>query len=58
MTENVEAIKKRLKELETAILEVQGRIPAHSVKPPIMHQLFELEDEYEFLQKKLKELST
>ena len=57
MTEDVEAIKKRLKELEASIAEVQGRMPAHSVKPPIMHQLFELEDEYETLQKKLKELS-
>ena len=57
MTDDVVAIKKRLKELETAIAEVQGRMPAHSVKPPIMQQLFELEDEQESLQKKLRELS-
>ena len=57
MTEDVEAIKKRLKELEAAIAEVRGRMPAHSVKPPIMHQLLELEDEYESLQEKIKKLS-
>ena len=57
MIEDVESIKKRLRELETAIAEVQGRMPAHSVKPPIMQQLFELEDEHESLRKKLKELS-
>ena len=57
MTEDVEAIKKRLNELEAAIAEVRGRMPAHSVKPPIMHQLLELEDEYESLQEKIKKLS-
>jgi len=40
-------LKKRLAELEREIKETEKRLPAHSVKPPIMTQLFELEDEYE-----------
>lgn len=58
VTEDAGAIKTRLRELEAAIAEVKSRMPAHSVKPPIMHQLFELEDEYESLQEKLKENAT
>ena len=58
VTEDIDAIKTRLRELETAMAEVKSRMPAHSIKPPIMHQLFDLEDEYESLQKRLKELSS
>ena len=58
VTDDIEAIKIRLQELEAAMAEVKSRMPAHSVKPPIMQQLFDLEDEYETLQKKLKELPT
>lgn len=58
MVEDIDAIKARLEELAAAIAEVKSRMPAHSVKPPIMRQLFELEDEYEFLQRKLKETSS
>lgn len=38
-------IQKRLAELEEQIAEVKKRLPAHSVKPPVMHELFALEDE-------------
>ena len=57
MPEDAEAIRARLKQLEAAIEEVKSRLPAHSVKPPIMNQLLELEDEYDSLQKKLSGLS-
>jgi len=40
-------LKKRLAELEQEIKETEKRLPAHSVKPQIMTELFELEDEYE-----------
>lgn len=40
-------LEKRLAELEREIKETEKRLPAHSVKPPIMTELFELEDEYE-----------
>ena len=55
MPDDKQAIKARMKEIEAAIAEVKGRLPAHSAKPPIMHQLLDLEDEYDILQKKLNE---
>jgi hypothetical protein len=58
MTEDIDAIKARLEELAAAIAEVKSRMPAHSVKPPMMRQLFELEDEYESLRRKLKAVSS
>ena len=42
-------LKEKLAELERKIQETEKRLPAHSVKPPIMTELFELEDEYEAL---------
>ena len=42
-----EALEQKLAELELKIRETEKRLPAHSVKPPIMTELFELEDEYE-----------
>ena len=40
-------LKRRLAEIEREIKETEKRLPAHSVKPQIMTELFELEDEYE-----------
>jgi len=57
MPEDIQSIQRRIKEIESAIAEVKGRLPAHSVKPPIMRQLLDLEDEYDLLQKKLKAAS-
>lgn len=42
-------MKARLQELEAAIKETEARLPAHSVKPPVMMDLLALEDEYEVL---------
>jgi DNA repair exonuclease SbcCD ATPase subunit len=56
MTPDIEALKKKLRELEEKIEDVENRLPAHSVKPPIMTELFELEDEREALLKKIAEL--
>lgn len=42
-------LKKRLNELEAEISETEARLPAHSVKPPIMQALLALEDEREAL---------
>jgi len=41
--------EKKLKALEARIAETRQRLPAHSVKPAIMMELLELEDEYEAL---------
>jgi len=45
-------IKKRMKELEALIMETEKRLPAHSVKPPIMIDLLE----YDILMNQLKTL--
>lgn len=50
-------IKNRLTELETLIRETKDRLPAHSTKPPIMHELLAYEDEYETLLADLKRMA-
>jgi chorismate mutase len=49
-------MKKKIKEIDKKIEDVEKRLPAHSVKPPIMTELFELEDAREALVKKIAEL--
>jgi hypothetical protein len=49
-------LKEKLTELEKKIRETEKRLPAHSVKPPIMTELFELEDEYQTVFERLKAL--
>ncbi len=49
-------IIKRIKELEILIRETKARLPAHSVKPPVMMDLLAYEDEYDALLEKLKGL--
>ncbi len=56
MSDTIDSIKKRMKELETLIKETKDRLPAHSTKPPVMMELLEYEDEYDILQKKLERL--
>lgn len=56
MANQIQEFEKKLVELEQKIRETEKRLPAHSVKPPIMTELFELEDEYEKLTVKLREL--
>lgn len=49
-------LEDKLRELDEKIVEINKRMPAHSVKPPIMTELFELEDEREALFKQLEVL--
>lgn len=49
-------IKKRLAALEILIKDTKARLPAHSVKPPVMMDLLAYEDEYDDLMKQLAEL--
>jgi hypothetical protein len=51
-----EDIDARLSALEEAIAETRKRLPAHSVKPPVMMELLELEDERDELLKKREHL--
>lgn len=49
-------LEKRLKELDVEIAEAQRRLPAHSVKPPVMHLLLDLEDEYHTIMQQIAQL--
>ena len=56
MDQNLKSLEDRLKELDEKIAEVNKRMPAHSAKPPIMTELFALEDERAEVFKKLEVL--
>jgi hypothetical protein len=45
MGQDLKSLQNKLKELDEQIEEVKKRLPAHSVKPPIMIELLDLEDE-------------
>ena len=51
MDRTIAEIENDLKLLEEKIGEVKRRLPAHSVKPPIMMELLELEDRRDVLLK-------
>jgi len=56
MKPELKELEKKLKELNKKIAEVKKRMPAHSIKPPIMMELFELEDEREAFEKQIEDL--
>lgn len=56
ITESIQALQSRLAELEIKIAETEDRLPAHSVKPPVMLDLLALEDERDDLLQKLKHM--
>lgn len=58
MIERISELEKRLEDLEADIGEAEARLPAHSVKPPVMQVLFALEDERESLRAELRRLKT
>ena len=43
--ETLEILEDRLKRLEKKIEEAKIQLPAHSIKPPVMTTLLDLEDE-------------
>ena len=53
---NRKRLEEKLKELDEKIAEVSRRMPAHSVKPPIMTELFALEDERDEVFRQLEAL--
>lgn len=55
-TGDIEKIKRRMEELESLIKETKARLPAHSVKPPVMMDLLDYEDEYQSLFDQLKQI--
>ena len=52
----MELLRQRLGELAKEIAETQKRLPAHSVKPPVMMDLLALEDEYDDILKQIEQL--
>ena len=54
--ETMDTLRKRLRELDEKIAETKKRLPAHSVKPPVMTALLELEDEYDALLRQVEAL--
>ena len=52
----IEELEKKLSTLDDKIKDVEDRLPAHGIKPPIMTELFELEDEREAVLERLKNL--
>jgi len=54
MMSDTTEIRKRLAELEKEIAETKKRLPAHSIKPPVMMDLLALEDERDELLAKLR----
>jgi septal ring factor EnvC (AmiA/AmiB activator) len=53
---NKKNLEEKLQELDRKIAEVNQRLPAHSVKPPIMTELFALEDERDAVARQLEAL--
>ena len=54
--QEIEELEKKLNTLDVKIKDVEDRLPAHGIKPPIMTELFELEDEREAVFERLKVL--
>ena len=52
----IEELHHRRRKLEAEIAEAQRRLPAHSVKPPVMKLLLDLEDEYDEVLKAIETL--
>lgn len=56
MMKTIAELKKRLAQLEEEIAETKKRLPAHSVKPPVMMDLLNLEDEYDAILQRIEDL--
>ena len=55
---SIDELRQRLEALEKEITETKKRLPAHSVKPPVMMDLLNLEDEYDAILKQIQEVNT
>ncbi|MGD9240611.1 MAG: hypothetical protein PVG69_11330 [Desulfobacterales bacterium] len=56
MKPDLKGLENKRKKLDEKIAEVKKRMPAHSVKPPIMMELFALEDERDLVEKQILQL--
>lgn len=53
-----QALKQKLADIDRKIHETEKHLPAHSIKPPIMQAIFELEEQREAIVAELKQLET
>jgi len=51
-----EVLEEKLARIDEEIVEAMKRLPAHSVKPPEMIDIFRLEDERDLLLEQLSKL--
>jgi len=51
--DSLEILEDRLKKIEKKIEEAKQHLPAHSVKPPVMMMLLDLEDERDAILKQI-----
>ena len=56
MKSELKELAEKLKKINEEIAEVKKRMPAHSIKPPIMMELFALEDERDVIEKKIQQI--
>lgn len=54
----IDRLRQRLRDLEEEIAETKRRLPAHSIKPPVMMDLLALEDEYDSIMKQIDQLKS
>lgn len=52
----LEELRKRLAVLDQQIAETKKRLPAHSIKPPVMMDLLALEDEHDAVLEQIERL--
>ena len=55
--DSVKILEERLKNLEKKIEETKLHLPAHSIKPPVMMALLDLEDERDAVLEKINSLN-
>ena len=56
MKPELKELAEKLKKINEEIAEVKKRMPAHSIKPPIMMELLALEDERDVIEKKIQQI--
>lgn len=54
----LDELEKKLAALELEIEETKKRLPAHSIKPPVMMDLLSLEDERDEILRQIREIKT
>lgn len=54
--DSLEILEERLRELEEKIKQAEMQLPAHSIKPPVMTTLLDLEDERDVIQEQIKSI--